>query len=91
MLGATRSTAWAGLSSIGALVFDALQSYGAYVGDVCGAEAPVISADGPSMGIASGTGIDSTPFEPLIAFWSHGGSADMEKIGPLLRVADYQP
>jgi hypothetical protein len=81
----------AGLSSIGILVFDALQSYGAYLGDVCGAEAPVMSADGPSMGIATGAGIDSTPFEPLIAFWSHGGSADMEQIGPLLRVADYQP
>ena len=50
-----------------------------------------MSADGPSMGIAPGAGIDATPFEPLIAFWSHGGSAETEKIGPHLRVADYQP
>lgn len=81
----------AGLSAIGVMVFDALQRYGAYVGDVCGGEAPVFYADGPSMGLAPGVSIDSTPFNPLVAFWSHGGSADMEKIGPLLRVADYQP
>ena len=81
----------AGLSAIGVIVFNALQTYGAYVGDGGGADKPVIGADGPSMGLAQGIGIDSTPFEPLIAFWSHGGSADMEKIGPLLRVADYQP
>ena len=81
----------AGLSSLGNMVFDAFQSYGAYVGDVCGAEAPIMPADGPSMGLAPGTGLDSTPFEPLVAFWSHAGSSDMEKIGPLLRVADYQP
>ena len=80
-----------GLSSIGIMVFNALKTYGAYVGDGGGADKPVIGADGPSMGLAQGIGIDSTPFEPLIAFWSHGGSADMEKIGPLLRVADYQP
>jgi hypothetical protein len=80
-----------GLSSIGVMVFRALQTYGAFVGDGCGADKPVIGADGLSLGILPGTGIDETPFEPLIAFWSHGGSADMEKIGPLLRVADYQP
>ena len=46
----------AGLSSLGNMVFDAFQSYGAYVGDVCGAEAPIMPADGPSMGLAPGTG-----------------------------------
>jgi hypothetical protein len=81
----------AGLSSTGILVFDALQTYGAFVGDGVGDTAIVLGADGPSMGLARGTSIESTLFDPLIAYWNHGGSSDMEKIGPLLRVADYQP
>lgn len=80
-----------GLSPLGNLVFDALQKYGMYVGDVCGGQWPIFAADGPSFGIKPGASLDNTPFEPLIAFWNHAGSADMEKIGPLLRVADYQP
>jgi hypothetical protein len=44
-----------------------------------------------SMGIAPDTAIDYTPFEPLVAYRAHGGLSDMEKIGPLVRVADYQP
>jgi hypothetical protein len=81
----------AGLSSIGVMVFDALQKYGAYVGDVLGGEVPSFYADGPSMGLAYNVSIDYTPFDPLVAYWNYNGSADMEKIGPLLRVADYQP
>jgi hypothetical protein len=79
----------AGLSDIGRMVFDALQTYGGYVGDGCGGDKPVIGADGPSMGLSHNASIDDTPFEPLIAFWNHGGSADMETIGELLRIADY--
>ncbi len=44
-----------------------------------------------ASGGVGGAGGATTPFEPLVAFWGHGGSSDMEKIGPLLRVADYQP
>jgi len=79
-----------GLSSIGNMVFDALQTYGAYVGDVCGGS-PAFTADGPSMGLPTGSGVDNTPVDPLVACWNHGGICDMKLIGPLLRVADYQP
>lgn len=81
----------AGLSPIGIMVFDALQTYGAYVGDGNGGAMPAFYADGPSLGIPRGAAPDSTIFEPLVAYWNHGGTADMERIGPLLRVADYQP
>jgi hypothetical protein len=80
-----------GLSDLGNMVFDALQTYGAYVGDVCGGQAINFQGDGPSMDITPGTSIDYTPFLPLVGFWAYNGSSDAEKIGPLLRVADYQP
>lgn len=73
----------AGLSTVGNMVFDALQKYGSFVGDFCGGAWPMFYAD-------KNTVIDAQ-MQPLYAFWQYGGSADMEKIQPLLRVANYQP
>lgn len=77
------------LSPTGVMVFDALQQYGAFVGDFAGGPAPVFYADGNSV---PGDAMDAHGvFDDLVGYWDHGGSADMEKIAPLLRVADYQP
>ena len=73
----------AGLSKLGNMVFDALQRYGAFVGDFCGGPWPQFYADKRT--------VTEAQMKPLFAFWEYGGSADMEKIQPLLRVADYQP
>ena len=73
----------AGLSAVGKMVFDALQKYGAFVGDFCGGPWPQFYSDKRTVSAAQ--------VEPLFAFWDHNGSADMEKIIPLLRVADYPP
>ncbi len=73
----------AGLSAIGNMVFDALVSYGAFVGDFCGGPWPMFYADKYT--------VTESQMLPLYAFWEYGGSADMDKIQPLLRVADYQP
>lgn len=72
-----------GLSSIGSMMFDALQRYGAFVGDYVGGDWPMFYTDQNTV----------TPQQvaPLYEFWNYGGSADMDKIAPLLRVADYQP
>ncbi len=72
-----------GLSRVGRLVWDALQRYGAYVGDFMGGDWPGFYVDAGSVAEAD--------VATLYQFWDHGGSADMEKIGPFLRVADYQP
>jgi hypothetical protein len=73
----------AGLSPIGVMVFNSLQTYGSFVGDFCGGQWPMFYAD-------QGTVTDAQ-VAPLYQYWYHSGSADMEKIGPLLRIADYQP
>ena len=73
----------AGLSAVGNMVFDALQKYGAFVGDFCGGPWPMFYADKHT--------VTATQVEPLFTFWDHNGSSDMEKIIPLLRIADYQP
>jgi hypothetical protein len=73
----------AGLSPIGTMIFNAAQKYGIFVGDFTGGQWPVFYAD-------QGT-VTPAQVEPIYAFWNHNGSADMEKIGPLLRIADYQP
>jgi hypothetical protein len=72
-----------GLSQIGVEMFDALQKYGAYVGDFVGGAWPAFYADKFS--------VSSAQTDPLYAYWNNNGSADMDKIGPLLRVANYQP
>jgi len=69
----------AGLSSIGSMVFDALQRYGAYAGDYAGGPWPTFYTDPLT--------VTDREVEPLFAFWDHNGSADMEKIDPLLRIA----
>jgi hypothetical protein len=68
-----------GLSSIGSMVFDALQTYGAYAGDYAGGPWPTLYTDPLT--------VTDREVEPLFAFWDHNGSADMEKIIPLLRIA----
>jgi hypothetical protein len=72
-----------GLSRVGVMVFNALRTYGGFVGDFTGGPWPIFYADQASVTMAR--------LEPLFAYWNYGGSADMEKIGPLLRIADYQP
>jgi hypothetical protein len=74
----------AGLSPLGVKVFNALQEYGMFVGDYVGGTTPVIPADGGTVHVNN----DACS---LFCYWNYGGSSDMEKIGPLLRVADYQP
>jgi hypothetical protein len=74
----------AGLSPLGVKVFRALQKYGMFVGDYVGGNMPIIPADG-------GTVHQNNDACSLFCYWNYGGSSDMEKIGPLLRVADYQP
>ncbi len=71
----------AGLSSLGSMVFDALQKYGAYVGDFVGGQWPTFYTDQLTVAPSQMT--------PLYAWWTNNGSADMDKIGPLLRVANY--
>jgi hypothetical protein len=73
----------AGLSSIGVMVFNALQTYGAFVGDYAGGEWPNFYADKNT--------VTDAQVDPLFCYWNNNGSSDMEKIGPLLRIADYQP
>lgn len=73
----------AGLSPVGVMMFDALQTYGAFVGDFGGGQLPVFFADSLTVSEAQ--------VLPIYAYWTNGGSSDMDKIGPLLRVADYQP
>src|SRR5262249_10541549 len=73
----------AGLTPIGVMVFTSLQQYGAFVGDYTGGQWPQLYAD-------QGT-VTQAQAQPLYAFWNYKGSADMEKIGPLLRIANYQP
>lgn len=79
----------AGLSTLGVLIWDALQTYGAYVGDG-NYGWPAFYADGISMGIPEGTAIDFTPFLPVAGHWLPGG-CDFDRIQPYLRIADYQP
>jgi hypothetical protein len=77
-----------GLSTLGVMVFDALQKYGAFVGDYAGGEWPNFYVDNRSLSLgAPNTGV----LRPLFCYWEHNGSSDMEKIAPLMRVADYQP
>ncbi len=78
----------AGLSPIGRMIFDTLTRYGAFVGDYGGGPWPMFYVDNRSV---DRNGVDRAAIDPLISFWDHNGSADMEKLGPLLRVADYQP
>lgn len=77
----------AGLSPLGRMIFDALQKYGAFVGDFSGPDKIVFYGDGAS--------IAPTQLDTLFAYWDHGGpvsgSADLDKIQPLLRIADYRP
>ncbi len=73
----------AGLSPIGAELFVALQTYGAYVGDFVGGAWPAFYRDNAT--------ISDAQVGPLYQYWDHNGSADMDKIGLLLRVANYQP
>jgi hypothetical protein len=73
----------AGLSPLGVMVFNSLQTYGAFVGDYTGGQWPLFYAD-------QGT-VTQAQVQPLYAYWNYNGSSDMEKIGPLMRVADYQP
>ncbi|MDO8361978.1 MAG: hypothetical protein Q7V88_03710 [Actinomycetota bacterium] len=73
----------AGLSPLGNQMFDALVTYGAFVGDYCGGPWPMFYVDKFT--------VTEDQMRPLFTWWEHAGSSDMEKLGPLLRVANYQP
>jgi hypothetical protein len=73
----------AGLTALGVMVFDALQRYGAFVGDYAGGQWPNFYADDRT--------VSTDAVCPMFCYWNSNGSSDMEKIAPLLRVADYQP
>lgn len=70
-----------GLSTLGGMMFDAFQQYGAYVGDYAGGPWPSVYRDANST-------VDTTasPFSPYNSWVT-----DWAKITPLLKVADYQP
>ena len=72
----------AGLSTLGNIMFDTLVKYGAFVGDYCGGPWPQFYADKFTVTLDQ--------MRPLFTFWDYAGSSDMEKLGPLLRIADYQ-
>lgn len=67
-----------GLTTWGGLIFDALQQYGAYVGDFTGGAWPSIYTDANSI-----PGAPDSLFSPFETWGSDWG-----KITPLLRVAD---
>jgi hypothetical protein len=74
----------ADLSPVGIMVFGALQKYGAFVGDFVGGLWPAFYSDANTVNYAS--------MDPIYASWKDPGySSDMDKILPLLRVANYQP
>lgn len=74
----------AGLSPLGVAVFDALQTYGAFVVDFAGTPYPMFTVD-------AGTVAEGDPRVRRLFTWWDGWTADMDLIGPLVRVADYQP
>jgi hypothetical protein len=74
----------AGLTPIGQMAFTAIQTYGMYLLDYAGLERPSISVDANTVTDAQVRG--------LYADWEMpGGLSDMDRITPLMRVADYQP
>ena len=73
-----------GLTPIGQMAFRAIQTYGMYLLDFGGLERPSISVDANTVTDAQVRG--------LYADWEMpGGLSDMDRIAPLMRVADYQP
>lgn len=74
----------ANLSPLGGAVFDALVTFGAFVGDFAGTPYPMFYAD-------AGTVAEGDPRVRRLFTWWDGWTADMDLIGPLVRVADYQP
>jgi hypothetical protein len=74
----------AGLSPLGVAVFDALQTYGAFVVDFAGSPYPMFRLD-------SGTVNPGDPRILRLFTWWDSWTADMDLIGPHVRVADYQP
>lgn len=68
-----------GLSPLGVAMFAALQTYGAFVGDFAGTPYPMFYSDGGGDAIGR-----------LFVWWD-GYTPDMDLLGPLVRVADYQP
>lgn len=74
----------AGLSPFGQAMFTALRTYGAYVGDFAGSPYPMFYID-------ANTVVEADPRIRRLFTWWDGWTADMDLIGPLVRVADYQP
>ncbi|MDO8265836.1 MAG: hypothetical protein Q7T41_02750 [Candidatus Saccharibacteria bacterium] len=72
----------AGLSPLGSKVFDTLKKYGALVGDFAGTSYPMFYIDSGS--------VNPGDTHQLFVWWN-SYTADMDIIGPLVRVADYQP
>lgn len=70
-----------GLTATGSMLFKALQKYGAYVGDYVGGDWPAFYADRYT--------VTQEQIDPLYAWWAF--NADLDKIGPLLRVEGYAP
>ena len=74
----------AGLQPLGVALFDALQTYGAYVVDFAGSPYPMFTMD------AGTVAKDDLRILNLFVWWGAAPAA-MDLIGPLVRVADYQP
>ena len=73
-----------GLSPLGNAMLDALVTYGAFVGDFAGTPYPLLYAD-------AGTVTEGDLRVRRLFTWWDGWVPDADLIGPLVRVADYQP
>lgn len=79
-----------GMHPIGNMIFTALQTYGAFCGDYVGGDSILIYFDPgedshspPRVGVAAGI------LDDLLA--PYDATSDMNKIRPLVRIADWQP
>lgn len=79
-----------GMHAIGQMIFTALQTYGAFVGDYVGGDSILIYFDpGETSHSTPRPGVAQSVLDDLLA--PYDSSADMNKIKPLIRIADYQP
>jgi hypothetical protein len=76
-----------GLSTLGVMVFKALQTYGAYIGDFVGSPYLMLFIDGATVNFDA--------CRPLFAWWEENVDlptnekrADLDRIGPLIRLVD---
>lgn len=79
-----------GMHPIGNMIFTALQTYGAFCGDYVGGDSILIYFDpGEDSHSPPRVGVAASILDDLLA--PYDTSADMQKMIPLMRIADWQP